>query len=113
MFKIIFFPERGTKIEPEEVKLKKVIGMWDCVGIMVNSIIGSGIFVSPKIVLNYVGSPGTEKLDRFTNMKKIIPLNNMVWLFYVKLLSSKVPPILPYQGNYTKKLDRFTIIKNI
>ena len=42
----------------EDVKLKRVISMWDGVGIIVNAIIGSGIFITPKSVLVYVGSPG-------------------------------------------------------
>lgn len=42
----------------EDVKLRRVISMWDGVGIIVNAIIGSGIFITPKSVLAYVGSPG-------------------------------------------------------
>ena len=42
----------------DDVKLKRVISMWDGVGIIVNAIIGSGIFITPKSVLAYVGSPG-------------------------------------------------------
>ena len=56
----------------DEVRLKKVITVWDGVCLIVNTIIGSGIFVSPKIVLIFAGSPGThltnsnKKLDHFT-----------------------------------------------
>jgi L-type amino acid transporter 5 len=44
----------------DEVKLKKVITVWDGACLIVNMIIGSGIFVSPKIVLIYAGSPGSN-----------------------------------------------------
>jgi len=40
------------------VKLKRVISMWDGVCIIVNAIIGSGIFITPRAVLFFSGSPG-------------------------------------------------------
>lgn len=40
------------------VKLKRELGLLDCVGFTLGSIIGSGIFVSPRTVLQYTGSVG-------------------------------------------------------
>ncbi|XP_069954142.1 Y+L amino acid transporter 2-like [Cherax quadricarinatus] len=40
------------------VKLKRELGLLDCVGFTLGYIIGSGIFVSPRTVLQYTGSVG-------------------------------------------------------
>ncbi|XP_069953935.1 Y+L amino acid transporter 2-like [Cherax quadricarinatus] len=40
------------------VKLKRELGLLDCVGFTMGNIIGSGIFVSPRMVLQYTGSVG-------------------------------------------------------
>ena len=42
----------------ESTKLKRELGLFNGVGIIIGIIVGSGIFVSPKGVLLYSGSPG-------------------------------------------------------
>jgi len=42
----------------EGIKLKKELGLWDGVAIIVGIIVGAGIFVSPKGVLQNSGSVG-------------------------------------------------------
>lgn len=50
-------PERQeTGTEP--IKLKRILSKWETSAYIVCVVIGSGIFVSPKAVLEYGGSPG-------------------------------------------------------
>lgn len=46
----------------EGIKLKKELGLWDGVAIIVGIIVGAGIFVSPKGVLRNSGSVGQALL---------------------------------------------------
>ncbi len=45
------------KKEQEAVRLKKVLSVWDILAYNVCSVVGAGIFVSPKNVLLFSGSP--------------------------------------------------------
>ena len=46
------------KNEDTSNKLKRELGLFDAVSVIVGIIVGSGIFVSPKGVLQEAGSPG-------------------------------------------------------
>ena len=50
--------QRKDKEEEEEVQLKRSLGVFDGVSIIVGVVVGSGIFVSPLGVLKSTGSPG-------------------------------------------------------
>ena len=41
----------------EHIKLKRVLSKWETSAYIICVVIGSGIFVSPKAVLDYGGSP--------------------------------------------------------
>ena len=46
-----------NKAETEQIKLKRVLSKWETSAYIICVVIGSGIFVSPKPVLEYGGSP--------------------------------------------------------
>ena len=48
----------GNNNEDGGTKLKRELGLFNGVGIIIGIIVGSGIFVSPKGVLLFAGSPG-------------------------------------------------------
>ncbi|XP_077945185.1 b(0,+)-type amino acid transporter 1 isoform X1 [Gasterosteus aculeatus] len=48
--------------EPEALKMKREIGLIGGVALVSGTMIGSGIFMSPKFVLAYAGSPGASLL---------------------------------------------------
>ncbi|KAM6380956.1 asc-type amino acid transporter 1 isoform 1-T1 [Pluvialis apricaria] len=50
--------QRGAPGRPERVALKKEIGLVSACAIIIGNIIGSGIFISPKGVLEHTGSVG-------------------------------------------------------
>ena len=48
----------GNNNDDSGTKLKRELGLFNGVGIIIGIIVGSGIFVSPKGVLLFAGSPG-------------------------------------------------------
>ena len=48
----------GNNNDDGGTKLKRELGLFNGVGIIIGIIVGSGIFVSPKGVLLFAGSPG-------------------------------------------------------
>ena len=47
----------GAEDDKLEVRLKRVLSVWDATACIVCTVIGAGIFVSPKAVLSFAGSP--------------------------------------------------------
>ena len=52
----------SSKPNQERIMLKRQIGLWGCVGLVVGTVIGSGIFISPKGILQNTGSVGLSLL---------------------------------------------------
>lgn len=52
--------ESSAPADPDKVKMKKSLGLLEGVAIILGIILGSGIFISPKGVLQEVGSVGTS-----------------------------------------------------
>lgn len=50
--------QKDSSSESSSVRLKKELGFMEGVGVIIGCVIGSGIFVSPKGVLQYSGSVG-------------------------------------------------------
>ena len=48
----------GPSSDDSKVKLLKQVNLWDCIALVVGVIIGSGIFVSPKGILENTGTVG-------------------------------------------------------
>lgn len=46
--------------EPEKVQMKRTLGLWNGITIIIGVIVGSGIFISPKGVLVHSGSVGAS-----------------------------------------------------
>lgn len=59
---IVLRPDAVRPDANEGIKLKKELGLWDGVAIIVGIIVGAGIFVSPKGVLRNSGSVGQALL---------------------------------------------------
>lgn len=56
---LLSFSENGKESpQKDRVQMKRELGVMDGVGVIVGIIVGSGIFLSPKGVLSYAGSPG-------------------------------------------------------
>ncbi|XP_030575463.1 b(0,+)-type amino acid transporter 1-like [Archocentrus centrarchus] len=75
--------------KPEGLQLKRHIGLVGGVAIVSGTMIGSGIFMSPKFVLGYVGSPGASML--------IWALSGVISLF-AALSYIEVGTIIPESG---------------
>jgi APA family basic amino acid/polyamine antiporter len=43
---------------PSAVSLKRDLGLWSAVAIVVGTVIGSGIFIVPNVMIRNMGTPG-------------------------------------------------------
>ncbi|XP_022103438.1 cystine/glutamate transporter-like [Acanthaster planci] len=53
---------KSSKPSRDRVVLKRQIGLWGCIALVVGAVIGSGIFISPKGILRNTGSVGLSLL---------------------------------------------------
>ncbi|XP_022103437.1 cystine/glutamate transporter-like [Acanthaster planci] len=53
---------KSSKPSRDRVVLKRQIGLWGCIALVVGTVIGSGIFISPKGILQNTGSVGLSLL---------------------------------------------------
>ena len=49
--------DAGAEDDKDKVRLRRVLSVWDATACIVCTVIGAGIFVSPKAVLSFAGSP--------------------------------------------------------
>ncbi|KAG7168974.1 Y+L amino acid transporter 2-like 6 [Homarus americanus] len=70
------------------VQLKKVLGLWHGVALIVGLLIGAGIFVSPTMVVQYTGSVGT-----------MIPKNGGTYIYVLEIFGP-VPAFLVLWTTY-------------
>ena len=47
----------------DDVSLKRTLGFWDGLGVLISIVIGSGIFASPGVTLERAGSPGASLIS--------------------------------------------------
>ncbi|KAK7072839.1 Y+L amino acid transporter 2 [Halocaridina rubra] len=83
----------------ELVELKKEVGIWNGVGIIAGTVIGSGIFVSPGSVVKYTGSIG---------MSLIVWLLTGIMAMCGALCFAEMGTMIPKSGGeYTYILEAF------